>query len=85
MKAIHRFWRKLKNEKETQIPIIDPREALYRSYSEIARKQGFKKLHLLLSFDCDTPEDIPAAEALFNRLSDLGIQSVFAVPGAQLI
>ena len=73
-----------KNKKDSLFATVDSHEPIFLKYGEKARQQGFNQLYLLLSFDCDTPEDILPAEALFSRLSDLGIQSVFAVPGAQL-
>lgn len=50
-----------------------------------AKKHGLRKPILFLSFDCDTDLDIPAAETLAYSLQKKGIQSTFAVPGAQLL
>jgi hypothetical protein len=53
-------------------------------YSRMAHKQGFDRLYLLLSFDCDTPEDAEAAAVLDEKLKQLGIQRSYAVPGTML-
>jgi hypothetical protein len=39
---------------------------------------------MVLSFDCDTDEDIPAAREVHAWLHERGARGVFAVPGAQL-
>lgn len=54
---------------------------LFRRYDRLARKRGLDRLYLILSFDCDTPEDIPAAEKIHARLKELGIKETYAVPG----
>jgi hypothetical protein len=54
---------------------------IFQYYSNKARKQGFNKLYIILSFDCDTPEDIPAAEKIHAYLSERGIKATYAVPG----
>jgi hypothetical protein len=82
--TIHISYRHFISKKNNPNPPVDSSESIFLAYGEKARNQGFDQLNILLSFDCDTPEDIPAAEALFLQLSHLGIQSIFAVPGAQL-
>lgn len=59
-------------------------ERLFLHYDRLARAQGFTRLCVLLSFDCDTPEDIDAAEKLDAWLSARGLKATYAVPGAQL-
>ena len=54
---------------------------IFQRYSKKARKQGFNKLYTILSFDCDTPEDIPAAEKIHTYLSERGMKATYAVPG----
>lgn len=54
---------------------------VYRRYSRLSRLQGLNRLYLILSFDCDTPEDIPAAEQVHTHLKGLGVKTTFAVPG----
>ncbi len=56
----------------------------WRQYASQARRQGFKRLYLVLSFDCDTPEDIQAAAPLDDWLRQHGFKTTYAVPGAQL-
>jgi hypothetical protein len=57
---------------------------VWSHYTGMARKQGFDRLYLLLSFDCDTPEDAEAAAGLDEKLKQLGIQRSYAVPGTML-
>jgi hypothetical protein len=40
--------------------------------------------YFILSFDCDTEEDIAIAEKVHTRLQDMGITPVYAVPGELL-
>lgn len=57
---------------------------LWQQYTKLAKSQGLKRLYLLLSFDCDTPEDIAAASELDPWLAAKGLKRTYAVPGAQL-
>lgn len=57
---------------------------LFLTYGRRARCQGFDRLYLVMSFDCDTPEDIRAVEPLHAWLSEHGIKATYAVPGAML-
>ncbi len=67
-------------------PILPPSpDALFLEYGRSSRQQGFDRLYVALSFDCDTPEDIPAAEHLHTWLSKRGLKATYAVPGAQLL
>jgi peptidoglycan/xylan/chitin deacetylase (PgdA/CDA1 family) len=69
-------------------PVVDPvaeKNALFLEYGRLARLQGFDRLYVALSFDCDTPEDIPAAEQVHTWLSKRGLKATYAVPGAQLL
>jgi len=54
---------------------------LFRRYGNLARMQGFDRLYLILSFDCDSPEDIPAAKIIHSYLNERGLKGTFAVPG----
>jgi len=56
-------------------------EWIFERYSDKAREQGFSDLYLILSFDCDTPEDIPAAETIHTYLHERDIKATYAVPG----
>ncbi len=53
-------------------------------YSRRCRKAGMKSSALILSFDCDTDDDIAVAWDVHSRLMDMGILPAYAVPGAQL-
>lgn len=57
---------------------------LWRRHSRLARAAGLKKLYLVLSFDCDTPEDAAVVLELDERLRDMGLNPAYAVPGALL-
>ena len=54
---------------------------LFRRYGNLAKMQGFDRLYIILSFDCDSPEDIPAAEIIQSYLKERGLKGTFAVPG----
>ncbi len=49
-----------------------------------AKRLGIDRLYLILSFDSDTSEDIPASEKIFRWLRSHDIKATFAVPGVQL-
>lgn len=59
--------------------------AFWTPYTRKAKAAGFDRLYLTLSFDCDTDEDIPAAERIHEWLKVRGAAGVFAVPGVQLM
>lgn len=54
------------------------------AYRAKAAQAGLDRLYLVLSFDCDTPEDIEVAWDVHERLLRLGICASYAVPGALL-
>jgi hypothetical protein len=54
-------------------------------YRAKAARTGLDRLYLVLSFDCDTPDDIDVAWSVHERLLALGICPSYAVPGALLI
>lgn len=58
------------------------RKKLYNTYSKIS---GLKKLHFILSFDCDTDKDIEVIGEIIEKLKKIGITPVLAVPGELLI
>jgi hypothetical protein len=60
------------------------RPALLAEYNRKARLAGLDRLYFVLSFDCDTPEDIEASEIVDARLRRMGVRPVYAVPGELL-
>lgn len=54
------------------------------AYRAKAAQAGLDRLYLVLSFDCDTPEDIEVAWDVHERLLQLGICASYAIPGALL-
>lgn len=59
-------------------------ESMWRRYAVNSRKSGVQPARLLLSFDCDTKEDIKVVWDVHSRLTDMGVQPAYAVPGALL-
>jgi peptidoglycan/xylan/chitin deacetylase (PgdA/CDA1 family) len=62
----------------------DAAEEAFRRYGRLARRQGFRRLYVLFSCDCDTPEDAAAAAHLDMWLRERAVPMSYAVPGAQL-
>jgi hypothetical protein len=58
--------------------------SLFERYGELARNSGVEHVQLLLSFDCDTEDDIATVWDVHSRLRDLGVNPVYAVPGELL-
>lgn len=56
---------------------------LWKLYSYRSKKI-IDRSYLILSFDCDTEEDIKCIEDVHKRLKDIGITPVYAVPGELL-
>lgn len=54
---------------------------LFARYARLARRAGFERLYFVLSFDCDTEDDIRVAWKVHARLAEMGVRPVFAVPG----
>ena len=57
---------------------------IWSRYGRRARDAGFDRLYLVLSFDCDTPEDAEAAVRVHDWLRARDLKATYAVPGAQL-
>jgi len=57
------------------------RDGLNRRYRRLAAQEGFRDLFLVLSFDCDTKEDADNVLKVHERLRDMGVSPVYAVPG----
>lgn len=58
----------------------DP-QALQRRLAASCRQHGIRGLHLVVSFDCDTVEDIRVAAGLHEQMLELGVIPTYAVPG----
>ena len=56
-------------------------DLLFKRYEKLAQRQGLDQLYVILSFDCDSPEDIPAAKIIHSNLKKRGLKGTFAVPG----
>lgn len=57
---------------------------MFARYGRLARRAGLDRVWLVLSFDCDTPQDAIVAWDVHERLLDLGVCPVYAVPGQLL-
>ncbi len=57
---------------------------LLDSYARRARLAGLDRLYFILSFDCDTENDIAVAWQVHERLMEMGICPAYAVPGVLL-
>lgn len=53
-------------------------------YRRLCKKTGLLQPAFILSFDCDTEKDIQVAGDVHQRLGNIGIKPVYAVPGALL-
>lgn len=58
--------------------------SLFERHGRLARRAGIDRVYLVLSFDCDTPEDAEVAPALHRELMALGVTAAYAVPGLVL-
>jgi len=59
-------------------------ERLWRRYERLTSAAGIDKLYFVLSFDCDTEDDIRVVGEVDARLRDVGVRPVYAVPGELL-
>jgi hypothetical protein len=53
----------------------------WNRYRILAKKAEIKNLYLVISFDCDTPEDAEKALSVDRKLRKMGINAMYAVPG----
>jgi len=60
------------------------KESLFRRYTCLGMQAGLLRPYFILSLDCDTVEDIKVAWDLHQRLLEMGICPVYAVPGELL-
>jgi hypothetical protein len=58
--------------------------SLYQRYRRAAERAGFRQLYLVVSFDCDTREDADTVLQVHDRMRQLGVTPVYAVPGELL-
>jgi hypothetical protein len=58
--------------------------SVYPRHAARARRLGVGTLQLILSFDCDTTEDIDSVWGVHERLLAMDVQPSYAVPGALL-
>lgn len=58
--------------------------ALRANHSRACRRLGLDGLRVVLSFDCDTDEDIDVVGGVHERLGALGVVPAYAVPGELL-
>ncbi|WP_010304050.1 polysaccharide deacetylase [Candidatus Odyssella thessalonicensis] len=56
---------------------------IWREYARKSKKILYES-HFILSFDCDTEEDIEVALGVHSKLQEMGITPVYAVPGELL-
>jgi len=57
------------------------RDRLFARYGKLARRAGLDRVWLVVSFDCDTPQDAAVVEGVHERLMGMGVRPVYAVPG----
>lgn len=57
---------------------------LLANHARLAARRGIGRLTVVVSFDCDTDEDIDVVPEVHGRLTALGITPVYAVPGELL-
>ncbi|WP_417810379.1 polysaccharide deacetylase family protein [Thalassospira alkalitolerans] len=59
-------------------------ETVTQRFLSLCTQSGLKQPAFLLSFDCDTKKDIRVVRSVHQRLTDMGITPVYAVPGQLL-
>jgi len=59
-------------------------DSMWRRYADQCRQAGLERSVFVLSFDCDTDLDIRVVEGVHERLVNMGIPPVYAVPGELL-
>lgn len=81
------YFQALRRDPVESLFLILQRAAPDRLIDRLARLGsgvGVTKPQFLLSFDCDTEKDLDVAEVVHDRLAQLGITPVYAVPGELL-
>lgn len=56
----------------------------YKRHSLRSKIAGISQPSFVLSFDCDTVDDIAVVESVHSRIREMGIKPVYAVPGELL-
>jgi len=56
----------------------------HSSYSRLTSRQNITRPYLIISFDCDTPQDVAASLEFIPWFIERNIKAVFAVPGTRL-
>ncbi|MBI9079543.1 MAG: polysaccharide deacetylase family protein [Pseudodesulfovibrio sp.] len=59
-------------------------QSMWKWYDALARKAGLRQLYFVLSFDCDTVKDAAVVLDVDEKLRDMGVKPVYAVPGEVL-
>lgn len=67
-----------------EAPAQPPEANAFHRYSSLCQAAGVDRVYLLLTFDCDTDQDIAAAREIDIDLRRRGIRAGYAVPGVQL-
>lgn len=60
------------------------KDYLFTRYKRFLKKKNINELYFILSFDCDTHEDADYALEIHEKLKNIGITPVYAVPGQML-
>ncbi len=92
-KSIHFFKKVLRKllpgiTSHKQSPVVIPNEyqtSLFTQYGQLSKNVGLDRLYVILSFDCDTPKDIPAAKQMYEWLKANEIKGTYCVPGEMLV
>jgi peptidoglycan/xylan/chitin deacetylase (PgdA/CDA1 family) len=85
VRTVRQLLEKPERPPDTPQTLPPQQDTIFIEYGRLARQQGFEHLCVVLSFDCDTPEDISAAEHVHTWLSKRGLKATYAVPGTQLL
>src|SRR5881275_1020712 len=59
-------------------------ELFFRQHVRKASALGLNRVYFLMSFDCDIEQDIDVIAGIHDKLTAMGIQPIYAVPGELL-
>lgn len=85
---LRRFWDNVATADAMAPPTsrpVPPNVSQMEAYADLCRRAGVNRLYLLMTFDCDTDEDIAAAADVNRHLASREIKAGYAVPGVQMI